>query len=218
MRVKLSRRTKIGIAICSTLICLAVVGLYIAKQNYKPDKPTYTPPKNVVHYSAPAPSEKPVTSKTYHSTAVGNQPKYIRLPSIGAEGYIQAVGLDQNGAVAAPNNVSLAGWYADMLAPGQDGLSIIDGHVDGKTAPGIFHSLHKLTAGDAFEVDLANGQVVHYVVKNMSQVAASDAASQLFARDNTIPGQLNLITCGGTFNRAKGVYNDRVVVVAAQTR
>jgi LPXTG-site transpeptidase (sortase) family protein len=171
-----------------------------------------------VHYSTSTPSEKPVTSKTYHSTAVGNQPKYIRLPSIGAEGYIQAVGLDQNGAVAAPNNVSLAGWYANMLAPGQSGLSIIDGHVDGKTTRGIFYDLHKLAAGDAFEVDLANGQVVHFAVKSVRQVAVSDAASQLFARDNDIAGQLNLITCGGTFNHAKGVYNDRVIVVAAQTR
>lgn len=205
-------------AVCGVLACLAVVGLLLLKRHPQPNAAAYIPPKNVVHYSTPAPSEKPVTSKTYQSTAVGNQPKYIRLPSIGAEGYIQAVGLDQNGAVAAPNNVSLAGWYADMLAPGQDGLSVIDGHVDGKTAPGIFHSLRKLAAGDTFEVDLANGQVVHYTIKSTSQVAAGDAAAQLFARDNTISGQLNLITCGGAFNRAKGMYNDRVVVVAAQTK
>jgi len=206
------------VIVCGVLVCLAVVGLLLVKRHSKLGTTAYTPPKNIVHYSTPTPSEKPVTSKTYHSTAVGNQPKYIRLPSIGAEGYVQAVGLDQNGAVAAPNNVSLAGWYTSMLAPGQNGLSIIDGHVDGKTKPGIFYNLRKLAAGDAFEVDLANGQVVHFKVKSVSQLAASDAASQLFARDNNIAGQLNLITCGGTFNRATGVYNDRIVVVAEESR
>jgi LPXTG-site transpeptidase (sortase) family protein len=217
MRIKLSGRVVVMTAISVSLACLIAAGLFLSGRAIR--QKTATPsarPVNVIHYSTPTPAETPATSQTYHSTAVGDQPKYMRLPTIGAEGYVQAVGIDQHGAVAAPNNVSLAGWYADMLKPGQAGLSIIDGHVDGKTARGIFYNLHKLAAGDAVEIDLANGQTVHYSVKSVNQVSASDAASKLFERDNSITGQLNLITCGGTFNRTAGAYTDRIIVVAAQ--
>lgn len=209
----MSKRIIVG----GSLLVLVAVGIFLPGRAAKPNTAApFTRPADVVRYSTPTPSEKPATRHTYHSTAVGDQPQYITLPTIHAEGYIQAVGVDQNGAVAAPTNVTLAGWYANMLAPGKNGLSIIDGHVDGKTAPGIFYNLRKLAAGDPFEVALANGQVVPYRVKSVSQVAAASAASKLFARDTSIAGQLNLITCGGAFNRTSGVYNNRIIVVAEQ--
>jgi len=168
-----------------------------------------------VTQSAAKPSDQPITAATYHSAATGNQPSYIKLPSIGAEGYIQNVGIDQNGAVAAPTNVNLAGWYVNSLSPGQAGLSIIDGHVDGVHSPGVFYHLGKLAMGDSIEVDLANGQKKQFTVRTVRQLPATDAATALFARDYQLPSQLNLITCGGTWNNAAHAYTDRIVVVAS---
>lgn len=214
MQMRGNRRTSIAV-VTGIIIVVLAVGLAVLLRPASTSNAPTTQPKNVVRYSTDTPSEQPATSVTYHSTATGTEPQYIKLPTISVEGYIQAVGLDQHGAVVAPSNIHLAGWYINTLTPGQNGLSIIDGHVDGKTARGIFYTLGTLKAGDAFEVDLANGQVKHFIVKNIAQVPMQSAAAKLFARDNTITSQLNLITCGGSFNRTAGVYDDRIIVVAA---
>lgn len=215
MKLRVYRRRYIA-AVGGSIVLLAVGAAVLFRPAPKlPASPAATPPAQVVRYSTDTPSEQPPTSSTYHSTAKGIEPKYIKLPTIQAEGYVEAAGLDQHGAVAVPSNIHLAGWYVHTLAPGQNGLSVIDGHVDGKTMKGIFYNVNKLAAGDAFEVDLANGQVEHFTVKRVSQVPVQSAAAALFARDNTIASQLNLVTCGGSFNHAAGAYDDRIIVVAA---
>ena len=204
----------VGAAIGFVFVCaLLVLWWRFAPKTSAPA--TAPQPQNVVTYSTNAPSEEPATAQTYRSSATGDQPKYMRLPTIHAEGYIEAVGLDQHGAVAVPSNINLAGWYVNTLTPGQNGLSVIDGHVNGQKLPGVFADLAKLAAEDTFEVELANGIIEHFTVKSVNQVPADTAATTLFSRDNSIFSQLNLITCGGDFDHAKGVYRDRIIVVAA---
>src|SRR6266403_1231650 len=72
-------------------------------------RPTPAPPTHVVTVSTNQPGEESVAP--YHSTATGAQPKYLRLPSIQAEGFVQAVGVDQHHQVAVPTNIRLAGWF-----------------------------------------------------------------------------------------------------------
>lgn len=40
------------------------------------------------------------------------------------------------------------------------------------------------------------------------------AASVLFSQHPTTTNQLNLITCGGTYNREARLYNKRIIVTA----
>jgi len=214
------RRPKRATLIASTgLLCaVVIVGWLASSPKNTPVKqaPKLSPaPTHVVTHSTPTPSEKPVTSTTYHSTATGDQPAYIKLPTLQSEGYIQNVGIDQNGALAAPTDVQLAGWYVNSLSPGQAGLSIIDGHVDGIHAPGIFYHLNKLKVGDSIEVDLANGQAKTFAVQSVQQLPAATATTALFARNYQFASQLNLITCGGIWNNTTHLYADRIVVTAA---
>ncbi len=210
------RRRILWLGAGACLVVAAGVLFFVMRPAPKAAAPAAAPqPQNVVTYSTDTPSEEPATVHTYQSKAKGNEPKYITLPSLNAGGYVEAVGLDQHGAVAVPSNINLAGWYVGTLAPGLAGLSVIDGHVNGQKLPGVFADLAKLAAGDTFTVELANGTVHHFTVKSVSQVPADAAGTALFARDNTIASQLNLITCGGEFNRSKGVYQDRIIVVAA---
>ncbi len=171
-------------------------------------------PKDVVTYSTKKPSEAPVAKSDYVSTAAPNEPKYIIMPSIGAEGYVQKMGVDQNNQVAAPNNVNLAGWYVNSLAPGQAGLSIMDGHVDGLHGPGIFINLNKLQVGDTFTVELGSGVQKTFKVASVSSVAEAVAATTLFARVPSIASQLNLITCSGAFDQQAHAYQQRTIVVS----
>lgn len=176
-------------------------------------KPTSSAPTHVVTVSTQHPSEADINQSTYQSTATGDQPKYIRLPSIGAGGYIQAVGMDQNNQVAVPTNIHLAGWFVKTVTPGDLGLSIIDGHLDGYRRPGIFDDLGGLKPGDKFEVDLANGATRVFSVVTVQKVPLAQAATALFNQSAGISHELNLITCGGSFTAAVG-YDMRVIVIA----
>jgi LPXTG-site transpeptidase (sortase) family protein len=186
--------------------------LYISR---KPHIQTYPPSiKNVVAHTTAHPSEAPVVKAAYVSTAGPEEPKYISLPTIGAQGFIQKMGIDQNNQVAAPNNVNLAGWYVNSVLPGQQGLSIIDGHVDGLSSPGIFKNLNKLKVADQFTVERGDGTVLTYRVRYINSVNAEDAVKTLFSQEPTVVSELNIITCGGTFNRTSKSYEQRIVVTA----
>jgi sortase A len=205
-----------AVAALLTIALLGALGfLYSHAHQQKlktPSAPTHT--KNAVTHSTNTPSEALISKATYVSTAGPHEPNYIRLPTIGAEGYIQKMGIDQNNQVAAPNNVNLAGWYINSSLPGQAGLGIIDGHVDGLHGPGIFLHLSKLAAGDLFTVEFGDTTLVTFKVKQVSNVDDGAATTALFSKDPAIDNQLNLITCGGSFNQQTHSYNQRTVVVS----
>ena len=48
------------------------------------------------------------------------------------------LGLAAGGAMQVPSSVAVAGWYTGSPRPGSIGSAIIVGHVDSKTAPGVF--------------------------------------------------------------------------------
>ncbi len=200
------------------MLCLTLVGVAGSTAAYLAQRPhtQKQPPgiAQVISATTDTPSEAPLAKDTYVSTAAPSEPKYIRLPSIQAEGFIQKMGIDQNQQIAAPGNVNLAGWYVNSALPGQAGLSIIDGHVDGLTSPGIFKRLGQLKKDDKFVIELGNGSELNYVVASASVVANDQAAGVLFSQDPKVSSQLNLITCGGAFNRASKSYEQRVIITA----
>ena len=212
--------TRRAIVITSCLLVVALVtsgGWLLVRHTHPAPTPTpTTAAKNVVTKTLDHPSQTKPTASTYHSTAAANEPSYISLPSIGAAGYVQKVGIDQYNQMAASTNVNLAGWYVNSLLPGQAGLSIIDGHIDGhQHNQGIFGHLDKIKVGATFTITFGNGSNKSFQVKSVQLVNAADVPSVLFAHDPTIPSQLNLITCGGTYDGVSHTYAQRTIVVSA---
>lgn len=165
----------------------------------------------IVTYSTDTPDEKnPGKDYDWHGTP--NDPKFIQLPTIQAEGFIQKVGVDQHDEVAVPNNIHMAGWFKDSMVPGETGLSIIDGHIDGRTMSGIFQHLIKLKPGDEYTIEMGNGNLKHYKVRKVITVDVSKAADALFSQDPRVKSQLNLITCGGSFDKKTRKYSQRIIV------
>lgn len=170
--------------------------------------PAQTP---VVTYSTDQPDEnKP--GDDYEWQGGPNDPKFIRLPSIETEGYIQNVGVDQNTQVGVPDNVHIAGWFVDTVLPGEKGLSIIDGHVTGRTTDGIFIRIEQLAAGDQFSVEYGDGRLKNFEVLEVTKIEEAKSAGVLFSQNPKVSNQLNLITCGGEFNTQTNQYEDRVIV------
>jgi len=168
-----------------------------------------------VTYSTDAPSEKPINPQTYKWSGGPKDPKLLTMPSIDTEVFIQKVGIDQRQQVAVPTNVHLAGWFVNSARPGAKGLSIIDGHVDGRTTQNAaFGKLDQLKAGDRFSVEYGDGTNAHFQIKQLQTVTADEAVNVLFSQDPSIKSQLNLVTCTGTFDRKSKTYNQRIIVIS----
>lgn len=113
-----------------------------------------------------------------------------------------------------PSNVHMTGWFVGEAKPGEPGLSIIDGHVQGRYQPSIFKNLHKLRPGDRFTIEFGNYSTKEFEVVSVNSYPTGEAAKHLFYRDESIPSQLNLITCSGVYNRTNQQYDQRLIVVS----
>jgi LPXTG-site transpeptidase (sortase) family protein len=201
-----------AIGLGALLLCTAAtVAALVALDKPEVKSTTVSEHANAITHSTDNPGEK----KPVHYTWKGSEldPKKIDLPTLGIEGYIQKVSVDQNQQMAAPNNVHLAGWFVKSVQPGQLGLSIIDGHVDGKTTEGIFKKLDQLKTGDQYAIELGNGKQLQYKVGNVTNISVTEAANLLYSQEPGIKSQLNLITCGGSFDSKTG-YSQRVIVTS----
>ena len=141
-------------------------------------------------------------------------PRYLKIEKLNLLARIISVGKTKDGALDAPMTAWDVGWYKDGGQPGQDGAMLIDGHVnDSFNTPGIFASLNALEDGDLMTVERGDGQVYTYRVAHIEvrPVALVDMTRLLSPITKDKQG-LNLITCGGTYNRKTGTYSDRILV------
>ena len=200
---------------CILLVLLGVIfiistGVYFLKNK----KPIATQNDGIITYSTDDPDESKKNAENYNWKGSADEPKKIRISKIGVDAYVQKAGVDQNQRVAVPNNIHLASWFAESQKPGQSGLSVISGHVTGKTSDGIFKQLGTLTKGDTFAIELGNGTTKNYKVIDKVQVKEAESTNYLFSQNPKVKSQVNVITCGGKFNKASNQYEDRIIVSA----
>ena len=176
---------------------------------------TPAPPAPVVPaaLTATAPAPAPATAASDPGNVA--PPARIRLPSLGVDTAVVAVGVDARGEMAVPEDVKETGWYRFGPAPGSaTGSSVVSGHVDDKLqGRGAFYRLVDLAVGDPVVVTTAAGADLAFRVSAVRRIPKSTLpVDELFARDG--PPHLTLVTCGGAFDRALGSYRDNVVVTA----
>lgn len=172
---------------------------------------TLVAPGPVVHTSASQPAENPVNAQSPYAVPAG-QPRRILAPSIGLAAFVEPVGLDQHRAIAVPDNIHLAGWYADSALPGAAGLSVIDGHVTGHYQLAVFANLRRLVPGDRLQIEFGDYTRRSFRVTSTRQLSAAATTALLGQAPDPAKHQLVLITCGGAFDQAKQAYPDRIVV------
>ncbi len=154
-----------------------------------------------------APSSRPASQRYIPRS----RPVRIEIPAIGVRVRLDSLGLNRDHSVQVPASTTIAGWYRNGPAPGQQGSAVILGHVDSYRGPGVFMRIHDLRPGQSVVVTLANGYVVRFTViglREYSKNAFPDAVVY-----GTRPyAALQLVTCGGAFDRATGHYESNVVV------
>jgi len=160
------------------------------------------------------PSENDPIGDGYVWQGGPDDPKKIIIVKIGVDNFIQQVGVNEKNEIAAPYNIFLAGWYNQSPRPGQKGLSVIDGHLDGFKKNGIFKNLSKLQKGDELSVLFGNDSSKKFRVFGVEEVEEKNAMASLFSQNPRVKNQLNLITCGGNYDKSKQYYEKRLIVSA----
>lgn len=166
---------------------------------------------DVVTRSTNTPDETPVASCDRFIVS-DNQPQKISIPSLGIDGCIQKVGVDQHNAIAVPTNIHVAGWFTDSARPGGAGVSIIDGHAGGRYADGIFKQLDQLSPKDIIEIQFGDEQKRRFAVVSVDSYTVKETSRQQYTQLDNVESQLTLVTCGGTYNSDQQSYDQRVVV------
>jgi sortase A len=162
----------------------------------------------------PAETPLPTTDPPPFNYAA-DDPMIISLQTINTEGYIQKVSIDQkDNSIGVPSNINLAGWYTGSVKPGDVGLSIIDGHVQGRYSEGIFKRIQELRYGDTIRIEFGDHSMRQFIVKTSSTVPVGKAAPELFEQPDPTKRILKLITCGGSYDENTQSYDQRVIVSA----
>lgn len=153
--------------------------------------------------------------------SVGNRTPYeILIPRAKVRAPLVGLGLAPNGALGAPDNPEVVGWWADGIRPGQAGNLLLDGHVDytdiyGEKGPGVAWLIREIAAGDVIVIQDAEARIAHiYRVTESLTLPAGDPTAVRFLRP-TEEATLTFVTCEGSFDRASLSYADRRIVRAA---
>jgi sortase (surface protein transpeptidase) len=170
---------------------------------------------HVPHVRAPA-------GRAAHLPGPSGRPKVARpvrlvIPVIGVRTHLVRLGLTSAGTLQVPASAAVAGWFSKSPRPGALGASIIAGHIDSRSGPGVFFRLRDLRRGQFVYVTRANRTVARFRVTAVRQYAKVHfPAAHVYG---PVPdAELRLITCGGTFDYATGSYLSNVVVYAVLVR
>lgn len=141
------------------------------------------------------------------------RPVRLTVPRLGLSTPLVGLGLQPDGTVEVPEDPAMAGWYRLGPPPGASGPAVILGHVDSVDGPAVFARLDELEAGDRVSVRLDDAGTATFVVRSVRTYANADfPAQRVYAGAGR--RELNLVTCGGDYDAARGGYQANVVVNA----
>lgn len=172
---------------------------------------TRTDPRHVVLSSPASASASDLNQPAPTHPLVRSKPVRLLIPNLGIDTPVGALGLQANHQVMVPTSAHVVDWYDRGPTPGQVGSAVILGHVDSFRGPGTFFYLKNLKSGDSIVVVLADGAVAHFDVVRVVQYSKAAFPDQLVYGSHGTQS-LQLVTCGGTFNRATGHYESNIVV------
>jgi LPXTG-site transpeptidase (sortase) family protein len=164
----------------------------------------------------PAPTGRTVTPVWLATVQQTAEPVSLTIPAIGVRTKLVHLGLDSNGTLQVPASAAVAGWYTGSPRPGAAGAAVIAGHVDSRTALGVFYWLRTLRPGDRVYVKRADGTLAVFTVTSI-RTYAKDQFPTAAVYGPVPDSELRLITCGGTFDWSTGHYLSNVVVFARLT-
>ena len=220
MKIKRNRKQSLVTWLAGGVFIAAIaVGGYQLYLNLQAEKvasgvrsPTYSGTQD-------RPSEAPITNNDKDKHVVApDEPRFITITKLNISARVLGVGVNKDGRLSAPSNVSDTGWYKQSAKPGTPGAVLIDGHATGLTSKGVFYGLKKLVLGDEIVIERGDGQKITYKISETEAYHKDklDMAKALQPMDPKKSG-LSLITCTGKFNASQNEYEERLLVRAVQS-
>lgn len=155
-----------------------------------------------------------------YTSMTRSAPVTIRIPAIDVSGPVVGTGLDSHQQLVVPpldyTGTHEAAWYDLGPTPGQTGSSVIVGHVDSTSGPGIFYRLGELGRGDRIMVTLADHDTAVFTVTSAYSYSKAQFPTEAVYGPAAVP-VLRLVTCGGAFDYSSGHYESNTVVFATLT-
>lgn len=147
----------------------------------------------------------------------GSTATRIRIPSVRVDAPLTRVSLDAEGWIDPPpaDRPELAGHFRGSVTPGEQGTSVIVGHVDTGEGPAVFYDLGRLAKDSRVEVTRADGTTAVFTVYGVEAFTKHRFPAKSVYRATGAP-ELRLITCGGAFTEKTG-YQGNVVAFARLT-
>ncbi|MEV7022739.1 class F sortase [Kitasatospora sp. NPDC093558] len=132
-------------------------------------------------------------------------PTRIRIPRIGVDAPLSAIGRDDRGHLATPSETdrNLAGWYHDGVSPGQVGTAVVLGHADTPQGPAVFRRLGSLRRGDLIDITRSDRHTARFAVDAVEADAKTAYPDERVYGSGADP-QLRLVTCDGGPAEASG--------------
>lgn len=143
----------------------------------------------------------------------------LLVPQASLYASIVKVGLTPDGAMGAPDNPEVIGWFREGPRPGDFGNVLLTGHLDytdvyGKKGEGVCYRLRDVELGAQIYVRDAERNLVYvYQVEERATVDPLDPSVNRYLSQG--PGALlTLITCQGAFDEEAHDYSHRLVLVS----
>jgi sortase (surface protein transpeptidase) len=180
-------------------------------------EPSSTEPSNTEPTSTePTAAESPAPSSSPPAPASPPAPPArIELPSLGVDTAVVPVGVNSDGLMDIPPDVSTVGWYRFGPAPGAAaGSAVLSGHVDDHIqGVGVFGRIGDLGPGDTVRIVDEAGVTRDFSVLSREEWSKGEVPlDRIFDRGGS--SRLVLITCGGSFNSSTLGYDDNVAITA----
>ncbi|MFC3979648.1 class F sortase [Streptosporangium jomthongense] len=193
-------------------------------QDPQPQEPVAAAPAEVGHggldapLTAAAPTAAPplpVVKPPAPLKSAGVRPNKLAIPKIGLLAPLMALGVDAKKEIQTPplSKPNLAGWYKNGPVPGQQGPSVVLGHVNTRSGAAVFSRLKEIKRGDKIKVSRSDRTIVEFTVDGVEQVSKTSFPSKR-VYGNTGEATLRLITCGGVYNSRTHHYTDNIIVYA----
>ncbi|MCW2848709.1 MAG: putative sortase-like protein [Marmoricola sp.] len=167
--------------------------------------------------AATAPSTPSVAVPVPAATPTGvpamarSRPRRLRIPAIGVDSSLMALGLKKDGTLETPPGPFPAGWFTGAPTPGELGPAIIVGHVR-YVQPGVFEHLGDLKRNDQIRIARKDGTTAVFRVTKVEHFEKARFPTKKVYGNIDHPG-LRLITCGGLV-AGTNVFEENVVVFA----
>ncbi|MFI0369262.1 class F sortase [Actinomadura sp. 1N219] len=143
-------------------------------------------------------------------------PKSISIAKLGVTAPVGRLGLRPDGRIEEPplSQPNLTGWYKLGPTPGENGPSVILGHVDANKKQAVFYRLKELSPGDQIQVTRQDGTTATFAVTSKQDVDKNAFPHKKVFGETLDYSSLRLVTCGGAFDTSTGHYKNNLIVYA----